>query len=441
MVHRGRHSLPQRTDVCMMTAKATAGVSAGNNQGVQVGANNGTIRDIIINNIAANDNCLKDLRLTDTRYDKERIKDTKGGLLESAYKWILDHPDFRQWRDNNQSRLLWIKGDPGKGKTMLLIGIVEELERLPAQTMPGILSTSQATALSYFFLQGTDSNLNNATAVLRGLIFLLAVQNPSLSSHLREKYEQSGAKLFNDGNAFFALSDILSGMLRDPSLARAYLVIDALDECETDLERLLKLIVQNASLSRVKWIVSSRNKHDIEQKLKLDGSQTKLSLELRANAEHVSRAVGVYIDDRVSRVESLRDDDELRHKAAHILRQKADGTFLWVALVIQELQKVATWNVLDVLEEMLTGLEELYARMMKQIQQLKRSDPELCRLVLSVAILAYRPLHVLELGVLSGLPEKVSRSVPKLRASSCAPHFSPYETTKFMWFISRPRTT
>lgn len=151
-----------------MAACMAARVSAENNHGVQVGANNGTIRDIMINNIVANDNCLKDLRLTDPRYDKERIKDTKGGLLESAYKWILDHPDFRRWRDDDQSRLLWIKGDPGKGKTMLLMGIVEELERLPAQTKQTEISTSQTAALSYFFLQGTDSNLNSAIAVLRG---------------------------------------------------------------------------------------------------------------------------------------------------------------------------------------------------------------------------------------------------------------------------------
>ncbi|KAH6883495.1 NACHT domain-containing protein [Thelonectria olida] len=245
--------------------------------------------DFHINNNSGPDDSsyLEDLRLTNPRHDKERIKDTKGGLLEDSYEWILDHPDFRRWRDDDQSRPLWIKGDPGKGKTMLLIGIVDELERQLAQLKQAERSTPHATVLSYFFCQGTDSNLNNATAVLRGLIFLLAAQQPSLASHLREKYEHSGHKLFEGGNAFFALSDILSHMLRDPNLARAYMVIDALDECETDLLKLLKLLVENTSASRVKWIVSSRNRHDIEQQLKLDDSQTKLSLQLKANADSI----------------------------------------------------------------------------------------------------------------------------------------------------------
>lgn len=53
------------------------------------------------------------------------------------------------------------------------------------------------------------------------------------------------------------------------------------------------------------------------------------------------------------------------------------------------------------------GLQPLYDRMMRQVQQLKCKDPEFCRLVLSTMTLAYRPLHLLELGILSGLPVEI----------------------------------
>jgi hypothetical protein len=59
--------------------------------------------------------CIQHLRLTDPRDDKKRIEETKGGLLEDSYHWILENSDFQQWRNDQQSRLLWIKGDPGKG--------------------------------------------------------------------------------------------------------------------------------------------------------------------------------------------------------------------------------------------------------------------------------------------------------------------------------------
>jgi len=50
--------------------------------------------------------CIQDLRLTDARDDKQRIEDTKGGLLVDSYHWILENSDFQQWRNNQQSRLL-----------------------------------------------------------------------------------------------------------------------------------------------------------------------------------------------------------------------------------------------------------------------------------------------------------------------------------------------
>src|SRR5947207_3172301 len=110
--------------------------------------------------------CLMDLRVTDPQDDKKRIEETKGGLFQDSYLWILESHDFRRWYDDQQSRLLWIKGDPGKGKTMLLCGIIDELKK----------SIVETGLLSFFFCQGTDSRINNATAVLRGLIYLIVLQ-------------------------------------------------------------------------------------------------------------------------------------------------------------------------------------------------------------------------------------------------------------------------
>ncbi|CAK7203901.1 hypothetical protein SEUCBS139899_006651 [Sporothrix eucalyptigena] len=73
--------------------------------------------------------CIRDLRLLDPRDDKTRIEETKGGLLQDAYRWILENNSFQQWCNGPQGRILWIRGDPGKGKTMLLCGIIDELKR------------------------------------------------------------------------------------------------------------------------------------------------------------------------------------------------------------------------------------------------------------------------------------------------------------------------
>ncbi|PMD55345.1 beta transducin-like protein HET-D2Y [Hyaloscypha bicolor E] len=352
--------------------------------------------------------CIQDLRITDPREDKMRIEDTKGGLLRDSYQWILEHPDFQKWRDDKQSRLLWIKGDPGKGKTMLICGILDEISPLTR-----LRDKEATTLLSYFFCQATDSRINNAAAVLRGLIYLLIDQQPLLVSHVRKKYDHAGKALFEDTNAWVALSEIFTSILQDPSLKSTYLIVDALDECETDLSQLLNLVIRTASISpRVKWIVSSRNKPDIEARLRLDDVQMRLSLEL--NKEHVSRAIEMFIDFKVSKLPLITDDSALKETVRDQIYAKASGTFLWAALVLKELEPVESWDVLDMLQGMPPELEPLYDRMLRQVEQLQRNDPEFCRLVLSTITLAYRPLYLLEVGALSDLPKQISTNLDRV---------------------------
>jgi hypothetical protein len=54
---------------------------------------------------------------------------------------------------------------------MLLCGIVNEMSPLTR-----LRDKKVTTLLSYFFCQATDSRINNATAVLRSLIYLLIDQ-------------------------------------------------------------------------------------------------------------------------------------------------------------------------------------------------------------------------------------------------------------------------
>lgn len=336
--------------------------------------------------------CLQDLRLSDPRGDKQRISDTKGGLLKDSYKWILSHPDFQQLQNNKQTRLLWIKGGAGKGKTMLLIGIIDELEKST--------SRSHSTFPSFFFCQSTNNELNNATAVLRGLIYMLLIQQSCLISHIREEYKRAGKRLFEDGNAFYALSAIFKQMLHDPRLTEVYLVVDALDECDHGLEQLLSLITETASSStKVSWILSSRERPDIEQQLATETAGLRLSLEV--NAESVSQAIGTYIDYKVSQLIQLRDDKALQDQVRDRLREKADGTFLWVALVFNEIRTVRAGVVLRVIQEEPGGLPQLYDRMMSRVER-EKWDAEACYGILAVTTLAYRPLHLLELRTLTG---------------------------------------
>jgi hypothetical protein len=261
--------------------------------------------------------------VTDPRKDKTRIEETRGGLIPDSYYWILENCDFKQWRNHQQGHLLWIKGDPGKGKTMLLYGIVDELKK----------SIGEAYLLSYFFCQATDSRINNATAVLRGLLYMLINQQPWLISYIQKQHDHAGRTLFEDANAWVALSEVLTNVLQDQSLKSTYLIIDALDECTVGLPELLDFIIQKSSVSsRVKWLVSSRNWPPIEEQLDKAGSKVRLCLEL--NAESVSAAVSIYIRHKVSQLaQEKKYDDKTRDAVLDHLSLNANNTFLWVLLL------------------------------------------------------------------------------------------------------------
>lgn len=371
----------------------------------------------------AQNQMMRDLLVRDMTAEIESLQSRKDHLLLDSYKWILgnkDYQDFTEWHQGNTKRLLWVKGDPGKGKTMLLIGIIRELT---AQ-----LDTHfDEPHLSYYFCQGTDASLNTATAVLRGLMWMLLRQEKLLIRHL-DKYNDSGSKLFEDRNAFYSLKVIFRDMLEDRVLKRAYLVIDALDECRHDepgLPELLKLISEISETNdKVKWLVSSRNIPYIETRLEVNKARTRLSLEL--NADSVASAVEAFIDYKLSSLadrykqayavsrdaDTYKEIQKVQSDVAKELREKAAGTFLWVALVFKQIEGCGANAVLDRVRKLPSGLDDMYAQMMRHIKKL--DDREQCKKVLLTLVNTYRPLHLSELVTLAGLhPLAVHQEIVK----------------------------
>lgn len=368
----------------------------------------------------AQSDIMQKLYVPDMTVDTESLQTRKDHLLEDSYKWILDnkeYQDFTDWYHGNAKRLLWVKGNPGKGKTMLLIGIIR---KLTAQ----LETHFDEPYLSYFFCQGTHASLNTATAVLRGLIWMLLRQEKSLIRHLSD-FKDFGSKLFEDGSAFYNLKKILQNMLKDGVLRRAYLVIDALDECKDEkeggqpgLSQLLQLISDISEANdKVKWLVSSRNISDIETSLEENKARTRLSLEL--NSMSVGTAVEAYINHKMTGLaeryrkkyaaqknpgfhEKLR---EVQDDVAKELRQKADGTFLWVALVFKRIEQCDAGEVLERVREIPSGLNKIYDQMIDKTIERNDGYSEHCKRMLLAVINTYRPLHISELVTLAELPE------------------------------------
>ncbi|KAL2885585.1 Vegetative incompatibility protein HET-E-1 [Ceratocystis lukuohia] len=347
--------------------------------------------------LAANGN---DQREGQQNYDMDETDNTKGGLLKDSYQWILSHNNFQQFRNGSESQILWIKGDPGKGKTMLLCGIIDEL------------TLENPSTLSYFFCQATSNQHNTASSVLRGLIFHLARCNPQLIKYVREKYDYK-RELYNTETSWHDLCDILTAMVNDPSLKNVILVVDGLDECSVDRRKLLEFITEP---SQAKWIVSSRNWLDIQDALEDVKHKVKIHLEL--NQDSVSAAVDSFIEFKVDQLTRKKKCDDA-NKAAILeyLKTNSNGIFLWAALVCHELSnsQVRNWHILDTMKSLPPGLDPLYQRMMMNISESK--DAQLCKDIVAYVLIVYRPLTLDELRVLvEGLEDKRTMEVEEIIA-------------------------
>ncbi|EFW99768.1 nacht nucleoside triphosphatase [Grosmannia clavigera kw1407] len=306
------------------------------------------------------DRCLQSLSITDPKLDKQRIEASKGRLL----------------------------GDPGNGKTMLLCGIIDELKKNADNTV------------SYFLCQATDTRLNSATAVLRGLILMLVRRHKRVLHHITDLYREKDERLFTDANANEALKCIITKILHDLDTTNFFVIIDALDECVTDLPFLLDVILDAGKSSRAKWIISSRNWPDIGGTL----ADTKHQLHLELNEDLTSAAVDIYIQEMVTDLAKQKSyDSETQHVVETHLTSNAKGTFLWVSLVCQQLAEfdnVINWNAQEMLRKFPTGLANLYKRMLDQIDTYP--SPQQCKQILATLLVAYRPLALVELGFIQG---------------------------------------
>ncbi|KAJ5629800.1 WD40 repeat-like protein [Penicillium herquei] len=338
----------------------------------------------------------------------QNIQRDRGDLLEACYKWIIYTKEYNSlvdWQQDSKTGLLWIRGDAGKGKTMLLIGIVNELKT-------HVESHFGESMLSYFFCRGTDDSVSSAISVLRGLVWMILRQKASLITYFREELQGYDLSALRESSTFPIIKKAFLSMLKDPELGRVYLVVDALDECKSNLDELLELIRESSGLANVKWICASRNEESIEDRMRLITDETQLSLEL--NAQSVSEAVRQFIKFKVSVLgDSYKQKlpqtsaklDTILENLENRLHEKAEKTFLWVALVMKQLQECSPDKILDRLALFPKGLSGVYTAMLKKMKEDYPEDVPDCKQVLLAMVNTLRPLHLSELVVLANLNE------------------------------------
>ncbi|OQU96310.1 Ankyrin repeat-containing protein isoform 2 [Cladophialophora immunda] len=343
------------------------------------------------------DRCLRGLFQTNPLDDLRSIQKAKS-KLEGTCEWLLLREEYKNWVSGDGPWLLQLEGAPGIGKTVLATFLVNELTRR-AETTPEM-------TFAYFFCDNKHEARKTATSILRGLIWQLLRRHEDLFEHILSDFKSQQDRLFEN---FEALWRILSKMLRDPKSGDAFLLIDALDECE-ELSReglidSLELLA-NEACDDCKVLITCRPGYDKRNKL------DEISTCIRVDTGKINQDLSYFISSRV--------DDISRRKKWHpalqgdvqmALNEKAQGTFLWVSLVVKDLERTKKHQVRQKLETLPTGLDEIYDRILSGIESERAQD---ALLVLQCIIAARRPLTTSELAMafILGVCESEANELP-----------------------------
>ncbi|KAH7254972.1 hypothetical protein B0J15DRAFT_526313 [Fusarium solani] len=356
--------------------------------------------------------CRNTLFVSEPKIDRATLISSKGQRAPGTCEWIRENSHYQIWLAG-ESRLLWISGGPGRGKTVLSLFLNEEIEKLCGGSHGRLL---------FYFCRFQDERHNNPINVLRSLIYQIlefSIEGPEVQHAL--EYFETPEKAQFALSSFECLWTVLEKLFAQPGLPTIFYIIDGVDECHSSHQLVTKLYDYCKSQARSKECAGPRLAmigRDIEELDAFPGIKVDPD-----NEENVNEDVKRLISSSLEPLARIQGFDDIRSRVEKSLLGRAEGIFLWVSFGIDELSRKKTCvEILDTIRALPKGLHPIFARMLHQIESDQR---EASSLILKGVALAERPLTLDELtaviGVEPGDPDMSIERITADRVAICRP--------------------
>ena len=158
--------------------------------------------------------------------------------------WIYDDPNYQSW-ESQQTALLWIKGNPGSGKSTLIKSLYQHRQQISSQ--------SEAILLKSFFNARGEVFEKTAIGLYRVLMHDILIKIPLLACELLPKFIEKEEMGSCDDVKWdkTELAEMFHDAISQNQLAGIEIFIDALDECdEEDVRYAIRGFEQSISHAR-----------------------------------------------------------------------------------------------------------------------------------------------------------------------------------------------
>jgi ankyrin repeat protein len=310
-------------------------------------------------------------------------------------EWLLGTPDYIDWLDDVKQHehhgFLWIKGNPGTGKSTLIKFALANAQ-----------AAKRDTVILYFFFNARGNDLEKSTiGMYRSLLLQLLEQVPELQCVLDplwstwRHHHQWSIEL---------LEEVFEQAIQNLKLRSTACFIDALDECaDKEIRRMISFFERVGYLAisnQIRFHVCFSSRHYPHITITQG-----LSLVLEGQEGH-SQDITNYVDIEL-RIGCSNIAKEIRNE----LREKASGVFMWVVLVVNILNEEYDGGRIYKLRQRLRDIPSDLHKLFHDI--LTRDSVNRDQLILCVQwiLFAQQPLKPEQLyfAILSGVePEELS---------------------------------
>ncbi|KAJ5671312.1 hypothetical protein N7507_000439 [Penicillium longicatenatum] len=321
---------------------------------------------------------LKNIRdwLQPTPYDLDRSDFSRhlASYLQGTGQWLISTNTYIQWHHGDENGLLWIKGVPGSGKSVMAASIIHQLGK------------KEVPVLYFFFRQIIDAN-HRPVAALRDWLCQLLPFSPPLQVRLRDVYLRKKRPIDS-----LALSDLWKDLKFALShLPRAYCVTDALDEMDQGNDDFLHSLAELGQWrpANVKILITSRPVVAVESALRPFHIP-----HIQLDERFVDIDIAAYVEHRLR-------NSSIPHEYWSLVTEavpgRANGLFLYARLSMDAFVKPGA-DPQVVLETLPADLNVMYNDLLREHAKRSNVPDEFQLLILQFVTHATRPLRLLEVA-------------------------------------------